>query len=215
MKKWGVLITLSLAMFIIVIDTTIMNVSISVLVVDLNTTVTGVQSAISIYAMVMAASMLIGGKLADIIGPKRTFLIGLVIYGVGTTVASFSNSLSMLIVGWSILEGIGAALMIPTIQVLLRDAYKEGDLAFAYGIIGAVSAVGAAVGPIVGGFFTTYISWRWVEKPFRNRNWLSQRQILWMAGLCSLFLIALGLILVIGEGFDERYVTLENVIAGL
>ena len=161
MKKWGVLITLSLAMFIIVIDTTIMNVSISVLVVDLNTTVTGVQSAISIYAMVMAASMLIGGKLADIIGPKRTFLIGLVIYGVGTTVASFSNSLSMLIVGWSILEGIGAALMIPTIQVLLRDAYKEGDLAFAYGIIGAVSAVGAAVGPIVGGFFTTYISWRW------------------------------------------------------
>ena len=100
MKKWGALITLSLAYFIIVIDTTIMNVSISVLVVDLNTTVTGVQSAISIYAMVMAALMLIGGRLSDVIGTKRTFLIGLIIYSVGTTVASLSTSLPMMIFGF-------------------------------------------------------------------------------------------------------------------
>ena len=161
MKRWGALITLSLAMFIIVIDTTIMNVSISALVEDLNTTVTGVQSAISIYALVMAASILIGAKLSDIFGKKRIFVIGLVIYGVGTTMASFSNSLSTLIVGWSILEGIGGALMIPNIQVLLRGEYEGEDLAFAYGMIGAVGAVGAAVGPIVGGFFTTFYSWRW------------------------------------------------------
>ncbi len=161
MKKWGALITLSLAMFIIVIDTTIMNVSISALVVDLNTTVTGIQSAISIYALVMAASILIGAKLSDIFGKKRIFILGLIIYGVGTTVASFSTSLTMLIIGWSILEGIGGALMIPNIQVLLRDAYEKEDLAFAYGMIGAVGAVGAAVGPIVGGFFTTFFSWRW------------------------------------------------------
>ena len=160
MKNSGALITLSLAFFIIVIDTTIMNVSISVLVVDLNTTVTGVQSAISIYAMVMAALMLIGGRLSDVIGSKRTFLLGLIIYMVGTTVASLANSLPTMIVGWSILEGVGAALMIPTIQVLLRKQYSGKDLAFAYGIISAVAAVGAALGPIVGGYFTTYHSWR-------------------------------------------------------
>lgn len=161
MKKWGALTSLSLAMFIIVIDTTIMNVSISALVEDLNTTVSGVQAAISIYALVMAAFMLIGGKLADILGKKRIFLIGLLIYCTGTTIASFSTSLTMLIIGWSILEGLGAALMIPNIQTLLRGEYEGGDLAFSYGIISAVGAVGAALGPIVGGFFTTYVSWRW------------------------------------------------------
>ena len=161
MKQWGALITLSLAMFIIVIDTTIMNVSISNLVVDLNTTVSGVQAAISIYALVMAAFMLIGGKLADIFGPKRIFITGLIIYSIGTTIASFSTSLTMLIIGWSILEGLGAALMIPNIQVLLRGRYEGADRAFAYGIISSVAAVGAALGPIVGGFFTTFISWRW------------------------------------------------------
>jgi len=161
MKKWGALITLSLAMFIIVIDTTIMNVSISALVEDLNTTVSGVQAAISIYALVMAAFILIGGKLSDIFGKKRIFVIGLVIYGLGTTIASFSTSLTMLIIGWSIMEGIGGALMIPNIQVLLRGEYEGADLATAYGMIGAVGAVGAAVGPIVGGFFTTFYSWRW------------------------------------------------------
>jgi MFS family permease len=161
MKKWGALITLSLAMFIIVIDTTIMNVSISALVEDLNTTVSGVQAAISIYALVMAAFILIGGKLADIVGKKRIFIIGLIIYGTGTTIASFSESLGQLIFGWSILEGIGGALMIPNIQTIMRGEYEGQDLAFAYGIIGAVGAVGAAVGPIVGGFFTTFYSWRW------------------------------------------------------
>jgi MFS family permease len=161
MKKWATLITLSLAMFIIVIDTTIMNVSISALVEDLNTTVSGVQSAISIYALVMAAFILIGGKLADIFGPKRVFVSGLLIYSTGTILASFSNSLGMLILGWSILEGLGSALMIPNIQVLLRSTYEGEDRAFAYGMVSAVAAVGAAVGPIVGGFFTTFISWRW------------------------------------------------------
>lgn len=161
MKKWGALTALSLAMFIIVIDTTIMNVSISALVEDLNTTVIGVQSAISIYALVMASFMLIGGKLADIVGKKRIFVIGLIIYSIGTTIASLSTSLPMLIFGWSFLEGLGAALMIPNIQTLLRGEYEGADLAFSYGIISAVGAVGAAVGPIVGGFFTTYIGWQW------------------------------------------------------
>ena len=161
MKKWTVLALLSGAMFIIVIDTTMMNVSISALVADLNTTVSGIQSAISIYALIMASFILIGGKLADIVGKKRIFVIGLCIYAVGTTTASLSQSLGMLIIGWSILEGIGAALMLPNIQTLLRDSYEGQARSQAYGIIGAVGAIGAAVGPIVGGFLTTYASWRW------------------------------------------------------
>ena len=161
MKKWVTLITMSLAMFVVVIDTTIMNVSISALVVDLNTTVVGIQSAISVYAMVMASLMLIGSRLSDIVGSKRIFMIGILIYGVGTTIASLAHSLPVMILGWSVMEGVGAALMIPTIQVLLRKAYRGEQLAFSYGIIAAVAAVGAALGPIVGGFFTTYISWRW------------------------------------------------------
>jgi MFS family permease len=161
MKKWGVLTLMSLSMFIIVIDTTIMNVSISALVVDLNTTVSGIQAAISLYALVMASFMLIGGKLADIVGKKRIFLIGLVIFGIGTTTASFANSLAILIIGWSILEGIGSALMMPNLQTILRSEYDGPARATAYGTVSAVAAAGAAVGPIVGGFLTTYASWRW------------------------------------------------------
>jgi len=161
MKKWMVLVILAMSMFIIVIDTTIMNVSISDLVEDLDTTVVGIQSAISLYALVMASFMLIGGKLADILGKKRTFLLGVVIFGVGTFMASTSQSLTMLLIGWSVLEGLGSALMMPNIQTILRSEYEGADRAFAYGMISAVGAVGAAVGPIIGGFLTTYYSWRW------------------------------------------------------
>ena len=161
MKKWMVLITLSMSMFIIVIDTTIMNVSISALIEDLDTSVGGIQAAIALYALVMASFMMIGGKLADILGKKRTFIAGVVIFGIGTFMASISQSLTMLIIGWSFIEGLGSALMMPNIQTLLRDKYDGSDRAFAYGIISAVAAVGAAVGPIVGGFLTTYYTWRW------------------------------------------------------
>jgi len=161
MKKWSVLITLSMAMFIIVIDTTIMNVSISALIEDLDTTVSGIQGAISIYALVMASFILIGGKLGDILGKKRTFLIGTILFGIGTFTASISQGLGTLLIGWSVIEGLGSALMLPNIQTLLRDEYQGKDLAFAYSIVSAIAAVGAAVGPIVGGYLTTFYSWRW------------------------------------------------------
>lgn len=161
MQKWMLLVILAMSMFIIVIDTTIMNVSISALVVDLNTTVGGIQSAIALFALVMASFMLIGGKLSVIFGKKRTFLVGLIIFGIGTATASFSQTLGVLLIGWSVLEGLGSALMIPNIQTLLRGQYQGKDLAFAYGIISAVGAVGAALGPIVGGYLTTFHSWRW------------------------------------------------------
>lgn len=161
MKKWMLLVLLSMSMFVVVIDTTIMNVSISALVADLNTTVVGIQSAISLYALVMAAFMLVGSTLADRFGKRLIFLTGMVIFGVGTFTASLSQTLGMLVIGWSVLEGLGSALMVPNLQNLLRDRYTGKDLAFAYGIISAVSAVGAALGPIMGGYLTTFHSWRW------------------------------------------------------
>ncbi|WP_406656457.1 MFS transporter [Methanolobus sp. ZRKC2] len=160
-KKWMVLIILSMSMFIIIIDTTIMNVSISALVKDLNTTVSGVQGAISLYSLVMASFILIGGKLGEVIGKKKTFLIGTALFGIGTFIAAISEDLTTLIVGWSIIEGIGGALMVPNISTLLKDEYKKGDVAFSFSIISATTAVGAAVGPIAGGYLTTFHSWRW------------------------------------------------------
>ncbi|XLQ19682.1 MAG: MFS transporter [Candidatus Moraniibacteriota bacterium] len=160
-QKWNVLIILSLAMFIVVIDTTIMNVAINALVEDLNTTITGVQTAVTLYALVMASLFITGSKIGDIIGRKKAFIIGLLIYGVGTTMTAFSQNLGMLMFGWSILEGIGAALMLPILQTLLRGNYSKKDLPLCYGVIGGVAAVGAALGPIVGGYLTTYHSWRW------------------------------------------------------
>ncbi len=160
-NKWNALIILSLAMFIVVIDTTIMNVAISTLVEDLNTTITGIQGAITLYALVMASLFITGSKIGDIIGRKKAFIIGLFIYGVGTTITAFSQNLGMLLFGWSILEGIGAALMLPILQTLLRGNYEKKYLPICYGIIGGVGAVGAALGPIVGGYLTTYHSWRW------------------------------------------------------
>ncbi len=161
MKKWITLALLCAAMFIIVIDTTIMNVSISALVEDLDTTVGGIQAAISLYALVMASFMLVGGKLGEIVGAKKTFIIGLVLFGIGTATASFATNLAMLIVGWSIVEGIGSALMLPNTQTLLRSRYEGADRALGYGLLSAVGAVGAALGPIIGGYLTTYHSWRW------------------------------------------------------
>lgn len=161
MKKWMALIVLAMSTFIIVIDTTIMNVSISALIVDLDTTVSGIQGAISIYALVMASFILIGGKLGDIVGKKKTFLIGTALFGIGTLTASISPNLGVLILGWSVVEGLGSALMLPNIQTLLRDEYEGKDRVFAYSIISAIGAVAAAVGPIIGGYLTTFHSWRW------------------------------------------------------
>ena len=161
MKKWGTLIIALLATFIIIVDTTIMNVSISALVGDLNTTVSGIQGAISIYALVMASFILVGAKLGDIIGPKKTFFLGAVIFGIGTSTAAISQSLTMLIIGWSVIEGIGSAFMLPNIQVLLRGKYDGKERVMSYAAAGAMMAIAAAAGPIIGGFLTTFYTWRY------------------------------------------------------
>ncbi|MCI0784649.1 MAG: MFS transporter [Chloroflexi bacterium] len=155
-----VLIILSLAMFVYVIDTTLMNVSISALVEDLDTTVGAVQAAITLYMLTMAAFMLTGGKLGDIWGSKRAFRIGLVIYGVGTTITALAPSIVFIFIGWSILEGLGSALIVPAINTLVRANYRGTKRASAYGVLFGVAAAGAAFGPLVGGWITTEYTWR-------------------------------------------------------
>ncbi|MCZ6519751.1 MAG: MFS transporter [Actinobacteria bacterium] len=155
-----VLAVLSAAMFVYVIDTTLMNVSISALVEDLNTTVGEVQTAITLYTLTMASFMLTGGKLGDIWGSKRAFRIGLIIYAIGITITAFSQNIGMLIIGWSILEGLGSALIVPAINTLVRANYKGSKRASAYGTLFGVAAAGAAFGPLIGGWITTNYTWR-------------------------------------------------------
>ena len=162
MKKWIPVIILSLASFVMVLDSTVMNVSISKLVTDLNTSVAGIQLAITLYTLVMAAFMLTGGKMGDIWGRRNAFKYGLLVYGTGSLITSFSIGLPMLLFGWSIVEGLGAILVIPAIAALTAANYKGKDRVVAYSILGAVSGVAAAAGPLIGGAVTTYLSWRYV-----------------------------------------------------
>ncbi len=155
-----VLAILAAAMFVYVIDTTLMNVSISALVEDLDTTVGSVQGAITLYTLTMAAFMLTGGKLGDIWGSKRAFRIGLVIYGLGTTLTAVAPNLGFVIIGWSIMEGLGSALIVPAINTLVRANYEDSRRATAYGVLFGVAAAGAAFGPLIGGWITTEYTWR-------------------------------------------------------
>ncbi len=156
-----ILIMLAMAQFILTLDSTVMNVSISTLVVDLNTTVSGIQAAITFYTLIMAAFMIPGAKIGDIIGRKKAFMIGTVIYGTGSLITALSPNLGVLIFGWSFLEGLGAALMIPAMLSLIASNYPAGSKRVkAYATVAAIAAIGAAVGPIVGGVLTTYATWR-------------------------------------------------------
>lgn len=151
-----------MAIFIIVLDSSAMNVAISTLVVELNTTLSAIQAIIALYALIIASFMLLGSKLQDILGRKKTFLLGLIIYSCGTVIATLSINAGMLLIGWAVLEGIGAALMLPATTTLVGSSYEGKDKVTAFGIWGGIAAMGAAVGPIVGGVFTTYLSWRLV-----------------------------------------------------
>lgn len=160
--KWGVVIIACMAIFIIVLDSSAMNVAITTLVVELNTTLSTIQAIIALYALIIASFMLLGSKLQDIMGRKKTFLVGLGIYASGTTIATLSINAPMLLIGWAVLEGIGAAMILPATTTIVGDAYEGKDRITAFGIWGGIAAMGAAVGPIVGGIFTTYITWRLV-----------------------------------------------------
>jgi MFS family permease len=153
---------LAAAQFIMVLDTTVMNVSISQVAADLNTTVVGMQTAITLYALVMAAFMLLGGKLGDRWGAKRAYAIGLLVYGTGSLITALSPSLNVLLAGWSFVEGFGAILVIPAIAALTAGTYQGQQRALAYGILGGVTGVSAALGPLIGGWVTANFTWRLV-----------------------------------------------------
>src|SRR5215207_8447901 len=153
-------VLLAMAMFVLVVDTSIMNVSISAVVRDLGTTVSGVQSAIALEALVSAAFILIGSKVGDLIGRKRAYVLGLLGYAVGAMSMAFAQSLTSVIVFWAVVGGIGASLLLPAMQSLIHGNFEGPAQRKAYALVGAAAAIAAAVGPLLGGFITTYLSWR-------------------------------------------------------
>jgi len=157
--KWA-LVALAGAQFIMVLDQSVMNVSISALVDEFDTTVTTIQAVITLYCLVMAMFMLTGGKIGDIIGRRRAFVIGLVIYAFGSGLTAVSQTVWQLTLGWSILEGIGAALVLPAMAALIAGNFEGKERKAAYAVIGGVAGAGIAIGPILGGWATTELSWR-------------------------------------------------------
>jgi EmrB/QacA subfamily drug resistance transporter len=154
------LIALALAQFIMVLDQSVMNVSISQLVVDFDTTVTTIQAVITLYCLVMAMLMLTGAKIGDIIGRRRAFVVGLVVYACGSALTAVSQSVAVLALGWSVLEGVGAALVLPALAALIAGNFDGTDRKRAYAVIGGVAGAGIAIGPILGGWATTELTWR-------------------------------------------------------
>jgi MFS family permease len=157
-----VLLTLAAGQFLMTLDSSVMNVSIATVAKDVGTTVTGIQGAITAYTLVMAALMITGGKIGGLIGRKRAFSIGCVIYGAGSLTTSLAPNLPVLLFGWSFLEGVGAALILPAIVALVAGNFATERRPAAYGLVAAAGAIAVAVGPLIGGFATTYFSWRWV-----------------------------------------------------
>lgn len=153
---------LGTAQFLMVLDTSVMNVSISQLVEDFDTEVTTIQAVITLYALVMAAFMLIGGRLGDILGRRRLFFLGLVVYATGSALTALAPTVWVLALGWSVVEGLGAAMVLPAMAALVAESYRGPDRAVAYGVIGGLAGAGIAVGPLLGGWVTTYLTWRLV-----------------------------------------------------
>ena len=154
------LVALATAQFLMVLDQSVMNVSISQLVKDFDTTVTTIQAVITLYCLVMAMLILTGAKIGDIIGRRRAFVIGLVIYACGSALTAASQTVAVLALGWSVLEGIGAGLVFPTLAALIAGNFEGPSRKAAYAVIGGVAGAGIAVGPIVGGWATTELTWR-------------------------------------------------------
>lgn len=162
MRKWLPVIVLGLAQFVMVIDATVMNVSITTVVNDLGTTVSNMQLAIATFTLTMAGFMLAGAGIGDRLGRRRTFVIGSVVYGIGSLTTALAPDFAVLFIGWSVIEGLGAVLVIPAIAALAAVNYEGRDRAIAFGILGGIAGAAAAAGPLIGGWVTSEFSWRWV-----------------------------------------------------
>ena len=153
-------ILLAMAMFVLVVDTSIMNVSISAVVADLGTTVSAIQSAIAIEALVSAAFILIGSKIGDLFGRKRAYILGLLAYAIGALSMALAQSVTAIIIFWAIIGGLGASLLLPAMQSLIHGNFEGKAQKATYALVGAAAAIAAAVGPLIGGFITTFLSYR-------------------------------------------------------
>jgi MFS family permease len=151
---------LAMAMFVLVVDTSLMNVSISAVVRDLDATVSGVQGAIALEALVSAAFILIGSKVGDLFGRRRAYVLGLLGYGTGAVAMTLAQDITAVIVFWALIGGIGASLLLPSMQSLVHGNFEGPAQKQVYALVGAAAAIAAAVGPLLGGFITTYLSWR-------------------------------------------------------
>lgn len=160
--RWGPVVILGSAQFVMTLDSTVMNVSISNVVADLNTTIDAMQTTITFYTLTMAAFMLLGAKLGDVWGRRRALIIGAIVYAIGSFVTAISPNIWVLFTGWAILEGLGAVLVVPAIAALIAVNYTGRERVTAYAVIGASSGVAVAAGPLIGGYVTTYFSWRYV-----------------------------------------------------
>jgi MFS family permease len=159
-KRWWPLVALATAQFVMVLDQSVMNVSISTLVKDFDTTVPTIQAVITFYSLVMAMFMLTGAKIGDIIGRRRAFVIGLIIYGCGSALTAVAQTVPVLTLGWSVLEGLGASLVLPAMAALIAGNFEGAERKVAYAVLGGVAGAGIAVGPILGGWATTELTWR-------------------------------------------------------
>lgn len=157
-----VLLVLAASQFLMTLDSSVMNVSMATVAADLGTTITGIQTAITLYTLVMATLMITGGKVGSIMGRRRAMAIGMVVYAAGSFVTGIAPNLPVLLLGWSFLEGIGAALIMPAIVALVAANFAPEKRSGAYGMVAAASAVAVAAGPLIGGAMTTYLSWRYV-----------------------------------------------------
>jgi MFS family permease len=162
MGHWKALIVLGTAQFLMVLDSAVMNVSISQLVEDFDTTIVTIQAVITLYTLVMASFMIVGGKLGDRWGRRRSFAAGMVVYGVGSALTAVAPQVWVLMLGWSVIEGLGASLVLPALAALVGGTYTGRDRATAYAVIGGLAGAGIAVGPLLGGWMTTYLTWRLV-----------------------------------------------------
>ena len=153
-------VLLAAAMFVLVVDTSLMNVSISAVVADLDTTVSSVQSVISLEALVSAAFILISSKVGDLIGRKRAYTLGLIGYAIGALAMTLAQSITAVVIFWAIIGGLGASLLLPAMQSLIHGNFEGAAQKRTYALVGAAAGIAAAIGPLLGGFLTTYLSWR-------------------------------------------------------
>ena len=151
---------LAMAMFVLVVDTSLMNVSISAVVADLETTVSGVQAAIALEALISAAFILISSKVGDLIGRRRAYVLGLLAYAIGALAMTLAQDLLAIVIFWAMVGGLGASLLLPAMQSLIHGNFEGAAQKKTYALVGASAAIAAAVGPLLGGFVTTYLSWR-------------------------------------------------------